>query len=369
MLGLVHSLVEVSSHTHNPRGVRDAAEVLRNSLPLAARELPSGDERYAPHLVLEGPSPASRGGVLLVGHVDTVFPRDRFAGFTLDGPLARGPGVLDMKGGLAVISFALRALREVGALRHVPFTLVCVSDEEVGSPTSTTAVLECARGARSALVFESGRPDDSIVTRRKGAATLTVRARGKLSHAGNAHAQGANALWALARWVDRAQSLTDYPRGVTVNVGTLHGGIGKNTVPDEGVAEVDLRFETLTDADSLREALVSHAREAAASVAGTELTLEWGPARPPMERTTESAHLRERYAMGQAAEQLGDGEMPLVGGGSDGCTTAAAGVPTIDGLGPRGRGFHTLDEHIEVASLVPKACALVRFIAGEGALV
>lgn len=358
MESLLRELVEISSWTNDKSGVEAAGAVLRAAVPLECTVVRS--EVYGDHLVFHGARPASDGGVMLVGHMDTVFPREVFAGFRYDGAVARGPGVVDMKGGLVVVTFALRALAHVGWLDALPLSFVVVSDEEVGSPDSAPHLRALSVGARCALCFEAGRPGDAIITRRKGTGSATVIAYGRAAHAGNAHREGANAIWSLARFVDRAQSLTDYDRGVTVNVGKIRGGVGKNTVPDRAEAEMDLRFATERDAVALRMALEAIAQETA--VPGTRVEIVWGPGRPPLERTGASERLCKLYGSCQREAGLGDGEMPLVGGGSDAATTASVGVPTIDGLGPRGGGYHTLDEHVELATLVPKAEALVRFL-------
>jgi glutamate carboxypeptidase len=302
------------------------------------------------------------GAVVLAGHHDTVFPVENFHGFKEDGTLLRGPGVLDMKGGLVVIAFALGALAEAGVLAEIPVRVVSVSDEEVGSPEGKALVIEAARGAHSSLVFESGRTNDLIITRRKGTGGMTAVAGGKAAHAGNLHHEGRNAIWALARFVDAAQKLTDYDRGVTVNVGRISGGIGKNTVPDRAEALLDFRFVSHADGQAIEAALHEAAKAAASSVLGTTLELQGGISRVPLERTDASARVMAAYAACAKAEGLGGDESPLLGGGSDANTTAAAGVPSIDGLGPRGKGFHTVDEYIERATLIPKTAALVRYL-------
>jgi glutamate carboxypeptidase len=363
----LRALVEASSHTADKRGVDAASAVLREVVGIGCEVVPSA--RFGDHLFFHNERAAGGRGAVLVGHIDTVFSRESFAGYRVEGDRARGPGVLDMKGGLVVVGFALEAMRRAGLLEGLPLTFAVVSDEEVGSPESYALLREVARGASCALVFEAGRAGDAIVTRRKGTGAVTVHARGRAAHAGNAHREGANALWSLARWIDRAQGLTDYDRGVTVNVGRVEGGIGKNTVPDRARAEVDFRYASRADAEALMASLRALARDAA--VEGTAIELEGGVARSSLERTDESAALCARYAACQRAAGLGDGECPLQGGGSDAATTADAGVPSIDGLGPRGEGFHTLREYADLASLVPKAEALVRFLCGlrEGAVV
>jgi glutamate carboxypeptidase len=271
-----------------------------------------------------------------------------------------------MKGGLVVAIEALRALTVVDLIERVPVRFVIVSDEEIGSPESQAILRRELAGAACALTLEAGRAADRVITARKGTGAVKAVAAGRAAHAGNAHQQGANAIWALSRFIDRAQGLTDYEAGITVNVGKISGGLGKNTVPDQAEALVDFRFVKIADGEATFARLVEAGRAAAESVSGTTVTVTGGPARMPLERTEENIALYREYAAHAKAAGLGDGEAPLLGGGSDASTTAAMGIPSIDGLGPRGTGFHTRDELIEVGSLVPKAEAMAAFLAGRG---
>jgi glutamate carboxypeptidase len=362
------ALVEVNSWTENAEGGRKVGALLREqlSLPGLVAEVVAS-KRYADHLVFRSEGRAGLEPLALVGHLDTVFPPGKFEGYRRDGSLRRGPGVLDMKGGLVVITWALKALAASGGLEKLPpLRLVVVSDEEVGSPEGAGVIREAIAGAEACLVFESGRAGDAIITRRKGTGMATAVAHGKAAHAGNAHQEGANALWALARFVDRVQQLTDYPRGVTVNVGKVTGGQGKNTVPDHAVAEVDLRFCSRADGEELVRRFRQAAEEAASGVPGTRIEVSGGVAREPLERTQASAALMTAYGTCAHASGLGHGEAALVGGGSDASTSSAMGIPSIDGLGPRGKGFHTVEEFIEVETLIPKAQALARYLASRG---
>lgn len=367
MIGLARRWVSENSYTTNLAGVAKVGDMLVEAFAmvpgLTATRI-SGGPSYADHLVWRTAAPGP--AILLIGHHDTVFPPGHFETWTERDGKVTAPGILDMKGGLAVIRCALSALADAGALATLPIVVVSVSDEEVGSPSSAPHLRELAAGAACALVFESGRANDMIITRRKGVGAMTVTMHGKAAHAGNHHKDGANAIWALAKFVDAAQTLTDYARGVTVNVGSFTGGTSKNTVPEQASCALDLRYETVADA----EALVAHLRAAAAraadAVAGVRCEVTGGANRLPLERTAESAALRDEYAACARASGLGDGEAPLLGGGSDANTVAPLGVPAIDGLGPRGAGFHTTDEHVELASFVPKAEALVRFLIGRG---
>ncbi len=361
-IALTRRWVEVNSYTANVDGVNRVGAMLREAfaLPSLTAQSIAGGEGYGDHLVWR--TSASGAPVVLVGHHDTVFPPGHFEGWREgDDGRATGPGALDMKGGLAVIRGALLALEKAGVLATLPIVVVSVAEEEVGSPSSKPHLEAIAKGARCGLVFESGRAADAIITRRKGVGAMTVTARGKAAHAGNNHKDGANAIWALARFVDAAQQLTDYARGRTVNVGMFSGGTSKNTVPETATCMLDLRYETVADAHALVDGL--RAAAAAVGIAGVTLEVTGGANRLPLERTAESAALRDAYAACARAEGLGDGEAALLGGGSDANTIAPLGVPVIDGLGPRGAGFHTTTEYVELATFAPKIRALVRFLA------
>lgn len=361
------ALVEVNSFTDNREGGNKVGALLRGLYGmegLACEVVKS--QRYADHLVFKSQGAPGKAPVALIGHLDTVFPPGRFEGYRKDGALRRGPGVFDMKGGLVLVAFVLKALAREGGLAALPpLRLAIVSDEEVGSPEGQAVIRGAIAGAGAALVFESGRAGDAIVTRRKGTGGMTATVRGKAAHAGNNHADGANAIWALARFIDAAQRLTDYEKGVTVNVGKITGGQGKNTVPDDAEAQLDIRFCTRVDSQALVEALHQAAREAAASVPGTTLTLSGGVMREPMERSDASLALMHAYGACALKSGLNYSEAALVGGGSDASTSSSMGIPSIDGLGPRGKGFHTVEEQIEVDSLVLRAQALARFLAGR----
>jgi glutamate carboxypeptidase len=365
LVALARQWVEINSYTANIAGVNAVGAKLREAFGAIASlkgETISADG-YGDHLVwrtaAEGPP------IVLVGHHDTVFPPGHFEGWKEEGGRVTAPGVLDMKGGLAIVRTVLAALDDVGALAELPIIAISVGDEEVGSPSSAPHLRALAKGAACALVFESGRAADAIITRRKGVGAMNVVFHGKAAHAGNNHKDGANALWALAKFVDAAQALTDYSRGVTVNAGLATAGTSKNTVPERAECSLDLRYETVAAADSLVAALRAAADAAAAAVPGTRVELTGGANRLPLERTEASAALRDEYAACARTAGLGDGEAPLLGGGSDANTVAPLGVPAIDGLGPRGAGFHTTNEYVEIQTFAPKAEALLRFLWGR----
>jgi glutamate carboxypeptidase len=366
LLPLLRRWVEVNSYTGNVAGCNRVADLLLEgfALPGLAATRIAGDG-VGDHLVWRTPawaaSPARR--LVLVGHHDTVFPPGTFEVWDEDGDRLRGPGVLDMKGGLATVRTAIAAFADLGLLAELPVAIVSVADEETGSSDSRTMLEDLARGARAALVFESGRTTDALVTRRKGTGKVSVTVHGKAAHAGNALADGINAVWALARFVDAAQRATDWDRGVTVNVGLFHGGTSANTVPERASCQLDFRYLHAVDGHALMATLDRAAQELAGE-SGARFVIEGGIRRAPLERSEASLALLRRYEACALAEGLRGGEAPLQGGGSDANTVSAVGVPAIDALGPRGKGFHTHDEHIELHTLAQRTRALVRFLAG-----
>lgn len=355
MEGALAALVDHNSFSGNREGGQRVVRLLEDVFAMPGLEATRiGSERFADHLVFRSTGRPGVAPVALIGHLDTVFPPGTFEGYRVDGALRRGPGVLDMKGGLVVIAWALKAIAMTGRLNALPpLTVVIVSDEEVGSPEGAPLIKHEVRGAQAALVFESGRANDAIVTERKGVGNLTAHARGKAAHAGNAYWEGENAIWKLARFVDRVQQLSDKATGVTVNVGLISGGSSKNTVPAEARAELDVRFPTAAAERAVRSALAA---------AAEDIRLESGTGRAPMEKQPGVEKLVSGYGACAHAHGLGRDEAPRQGGGSDGNTTSAMGIPTIDALGPRGKGFHTHDEYIEAATLVSRAQALADYL-------
>jgi glutamate carboxypeptidase len=362
MHALMRTLVGINSYSKNVSGLNECGQQLAKALELPGLSLrvERGAAGFGDHLFWSTPAADSTAPILLIGHHDTVFPPGRFDHYRISGDRGHGPGCYDMKGGLSLVWGVLATLSEAKILTEMPLVLVSVADEEIGSLDSKPHLQALAKRARCALVFESGRPQDRIVTRRRGGAILRVVVVGRAAHAGNAHAQGANAIWSLSRFVDAAQSCTDYARGITVNVGLIQGGTSANTVPQDAEGTVDLRFDSAEDGQALLEKLRQLALDCA--LPGTRIELQGGVHRGPLPKTPASELLYQQYAACQRAAGLGDGEQPLVGGGSDANTVAGVGLPAIDGLGPRGGDFHTLDEFVELDSFGPKAEALLRFL-------
>lgn len=364
LLPALRRWVEVNSYTANIDGCNRVADLLIESFAVTgmAHERVPGNG-CGDHVIWRTPAweSAPDQRVVLIGHHDTVFPPGTFEVWDEHGDRLRGPGVLDMKGGLATIRTALAALADEGALAGLPLAVVTVADEETGSSESRTILEDLARGARAALVFESGRTTDALVTQRKGTGKVQVDVVGKAAHAGNNLKDGINAVWAMSRFVDGAQGLTDWDKGVTVNVGMMSGGTSANTVPERATCQIDFRYVRQIDGVELMSAFDQLARGIAAET-GARFAIGGGIKRAPLERNDGSVALMRRYEACALAEGLNGGEAPLQGGGSDANTVSAVGVPAIDALGPRGKGFHTLDEYIELPTLAQRTRALVRFL-------
>lgn len=359
-------LVEPNSFSGNREGGNECVSRLVElfTMPgLTAQRMPSG--RFADHLIFRTKGQRGEAPIALLGHSDTVFPPGTFEGYRVDGGLRRGPGVFDMKGGLVSVAFALKAVAEVKGLDALPpLRVVIVSDEEVGSPEGAPLIRAFISGAQACLVFEPGRGNDAIVTERAGTGSVLCHAHGKAAHSGNAYWEGVSAIRALAKFVDAAEAVSDRKSGTVVNVGTITGGTSKNTVPAQASCGVDLRFQTAADGERLVKTLEDVAVKAASAVPGARVEVEKGPMRPPMNKVDGVDDLRRRYGKCARAVGLSDEEAPRQGGASDGNTAAAMGIPTLDGLGPRGAGFHTHDEHIEFETLLSRTRALAAFLAG-----
>ncbi|MFW5920838.1 MAG: M20/M25/M40 family metallo-hydrolase, partial [Polyangiales bacterium] len=319
-------LVEQPSCSREPDDVEAAARIVdaqADALGMSRRLHPDPEKRFADHRVYATPAVKDDGrAIALVGHVDTVFPRELgFFGFRRDGDVVHGPGVLDMKSGLSCILFALDAIRHVSpdTYHALPVRFACNTDEEMGSPSSRGMYEALAPLTTEALVFEAGRAKDRIVTRRKGGLVLDVEVTGKAAHAGNNHEDGVSAIHALSLLVPRFEALTDYERGMTINVGLMQGGSAKNTVPAWAWCELDGRFLRAEDG----EALLGEVRRICASpdlpgrLGPVDIAVTGGITRPPMEATDASQRLRARYEAEAGAVGLGTGEAPLQGGGSD----------------------------------------------------
>jgi glutamate carboxypeptidase len=298
--------------------------------------------------------------ILLLGHFDTVWPIGQLEHMPLSRTNGRlhGPGIFDMKAGIAIGMLATRALLETGDPPAHRIVMLWTSDEEVGSGTSRTAIEDEARRSDAVLVLEPALPGGAVKTSRKGCGGYEVVVHGVAAHAGIEPQKGASAVQELAHQILAINALQDLEHGILANVVLVSGGRRSNVIPDEARAIVDVRVPTGADAlhvDAAIRGLTTVDPRTTVSVSG-------GVARPPLER---GEHVVRLYALArEVARELGDelGEGGT-GGGSDGNFTAALGVPTLDGLGAVGDGAHALHEHVEIGALADRAVLVAGLIA------
>ncbi len=298
--------------------------------------------------------------VLVIGHLDTVWPvgtLDRLPFRITPEGHAHGPGIFDMKSGIAIAIESLRTIvaKQLGTKRPVTLLLTC--DEEIGSQTSRTLVEEEAKNGATALVLEPPLTGGVVKTGRKGIGGFTVRAVGRAAHAGLDPGKGVNAIVELAHQTLRLDALNDHERGITVSVGLIGGGTALNVVPAEASAKVDVRFWTAED----EERIVSAIRGLKPALSEAQIEVTGGINRPPMPRSEKNIALYE-HTRTLAAELGFDLKDAVVGGGSDGNFTAAMGVPTLDGLGVDGAGAHAEHEHIIIDDIPRRAALLTRLM-------
>ena len=362
IVSTIRELVEIESPSDNKAAVDRIAEVVAEKFSRLGGEVRIHQAKnFGNHLQIDFDS-ASRSTkpVLLLGHYDTVYPLGTLADMPCraNGDKLAGPGVLDMKSGIALMLHALAALQQWQGALPRPVTVLLVSDEEVGSDSSRAITESLAKRAAAVLVLEPAYGfQGAVKTARKGVGEYLVKVAGKASHAGLDFQKGVNAILELARQIEKISSFTELKKGLTVNVGIVSGGSRTNVVPAEAAAQVDVRIARMKDAagiDKKMRSLRPFNRKCKIEVTG-------GINRPPMERTAGVAAL---YAQAAAiARDLGWklGEA-AVGGGSDGNFTAGLGIPTLDGLGAVGNGAHAPHEHILISELPRRAALLAGLI-------
>jgi glutamate carboxypeptidase len=321
-----------------------------------------GKDGFGDHLSIKtnwrSDSVKNEKGILILSHLDTVHPHGSFEQgcFLIDEDTVTGPGILDMKGGAYIAFIALKLISQGKKKPKLPVHILFTSDEEVGSPTSRSLIEAAGNSAKYVLVTEPARSDGKIVTSRRGVGRFKIITRGRAAHAGVSHFDGKSAIKEMAKQILVIEAMTDYERGLTLNVGKIKGGSADNTVPDYCEATIDLRVENSQIVDEISNKLMS------LKSLDTDINVEvsGGINRPPFIRTEGGKDLFEHAKL--LASEIGfDLEGIHTGGGSDG-SFLAKDIPTLDGLGVDGVGPHTLNEHMFVSSLLPRMTLLKRLI-------
>ena len=352
-LTLLRELVEIESPTYSPGVHRVAARMAEELEALGGSvRMLDGD-----HVVAELDGEGEQ--LLLLGHTDTVGEEGTLETmpFRVEDGLAYGPGVYDMKGCLVLMVDAIRRAQR----GRRPMRVFLTADEEHGSRTAREPMAEAAAGVAAALVVEPPTAQGHLKTARKGLGRFHVAITGRPAHAGTSLLEGASAVEELAHQILRLHALTDHERGVSVNVGVVHGGTRENVVAAYADARLDVRISQRADLERLEHILHSLKPE----VEGTSIEVDGEWTRPPLERSPGGARLFAR------AREIGLGlgldlKEASSGGGSDGNLVGALGIPVLDGLGAEGKGAHAHDEQLRLDTLPVRASLLAGLLEDPG---
>jgi glutamate carboxypeptidase len=363
MLKMMAELVGLESPTEDRAGVNRCVALVEQWIKASGGKSQRSKQRTAGDLLVGrfGPARSTVKPLMLLGHLDTVWPLGTLQKmpFRVRQGRAWGPGVLDMKAGVAMALGALRMLLEAEQLTR-PVWFLLNSDEETGSECSRALTESLARKCEAVFVLEpaQGIPG-AYKTARKGVANYHLQVHGVAAHSGVDFSRGHSAVLELGRQIERASGFTDPARGITVNAGVIGGGTRSNVVAAEAWAEFDVRIAKAIDAERMERRF----RSLRAVDRQCRLEITGGLNRPPMERTSGTAALFGRAAT--MAAGLGFHlQEAATGGGSDGNFTSALGIPTLDGMGAVGEGAHAPHESILLDALVPRTALLAAMIGG-----
>ncbi|MGE0312733.1 MAG: M20 family metallopeptidase [Lautropia sp.] len=364
MLGLTRELVDIDSGSRDKAGTDRVADRLGaffadHGLSTGVEEDTTFGRATFTRTGAAAPAP-DRKGILLIGHRDTVFPAGEAARrpFGIDGDRAYGPGVCDMKAGLAMQAFVLVAMHRHDAI-ELPLTMMTTSDEEISSPFSRPHLEREARQALAVLNAEPGRPNGGVVIARKGSVFFDLDVSGRAAHSGVNFFEGASAISALAHKVIELDALTDEGRGITMNVGTVVAGQSVNTVAAHARAQLDLRYIDPVHRDEIVSRVNAIAGKA--HLEGTDARAVIAGEMVPMPERPSTLALFALYK--EAARASGfDAHGVFTGGCSDSGFTSAAGAPTLCAVGPTGGKAHTPHEFMEVSTFLPRTHALARTV-------
>ncbi|MBS4214873.1 M20 family metallopeptidase [Bacillus sp. FJAT-49825] len=361
MLNLLEKLVNMDSGSYFKQGIDEIGAVLSKEY-----ESIGFDVHVHPHeergnnLVIRHPD-AIDPKVMIVAHMDTVFQRGTAEKrpFKIEGNYAYGPGVVDMKASLVSVLFAMKSLveRQDDAYKNVE--IVLNSDEEIGSRHSRSLIEQIGKDKEYALIMEAAGKDGSIVTQRKGGARYKIKVEGVPAHSGSEHEKGRSAIEEIAYKTIKLHKITDYKKGITVNVGLLKGGTSANTIAPIAEAEVDVRITKLEQIKEVEQKMKEICSEP--NIKGTKIKLAGQLNRPPMVKTKKSIELIGLVQ--DIGNEMGiEIKESFRGGCSDGSFTSSMGIATVDGLGPKGGNGHRDDEYLDISSLPERTALLAETI-------
>ncbi len=354
MLSLLKQLVEQESPSDDKATLDSLGRFVAERMRLmGAKVTRFQEESYGDHWL--GTWGEGTGGILLLTHLDTVYPLGTLTTmpYRRDAEYIYGPGCLDMKASIAMALTVLELLFSESNPLANRVSLMCTSDEEIGSPSSRERIEQQAKDVDLVLCLEPALPDGSLKTWRKGILNFELEAHGKSAHAGSDITAGINAIVEIARQIPGVLDLANAADGTTINIGTIQGGSRSNVVPQCCSIEVDVRVQTKDEGERLIKAI----HRLSPTLKDAELKIRGGWNRPPMERDQQmqATFMRAREIARQIPLDISEGG---TGGGSDANFVAGLGVPVLDGLGVLGAGAHSPDEKIELHS-IPHRCALL----------
>jgi glutamate carboxypeptidase len=359
-LPLLKRLVETESPSHDKAAVdRVGAIVAEEARKLGAKIEIIPNEETGDHVLCNFSGDRGQGNILLLCHMDTVFPLgtlEKFPYHEADGKIT-GPGTLDMKSGIVIALAAIEDTQKSGLKRSV--TLLCTSDEEIGSHSSRAHIERLAKESALVLVLEGGMVDGALKTWRKGVGEFQVRTKGRAAHSGGDHEKGRNAIEEMAHQVIAIQKLTDYSKQTTLNVGVIQGGTVSNVVPEEASIQVDVRVMQPGEWERL-EAEMGKLKPV---LDGTSLEITGGLNRPPLP-FDETMNVTFEKARSIAAQIGIDLKASGTGGASDANFVAPLGIPVLDGLGAIGEGYHSEREYIFADSLETRTKLVAALLKG-----
>lgn len=358
----IQKWVEIETPTYEGDAVNILVDEVEESMKALGAKInrTPGRDGFGDILRTRTPWGGDGPGILVLSHLDTVHPigsKEEYNPWRREGDSVYGPGIYDMKAGAYLAYYAYQHLVRMGKQTPLPVTFMYIPEEEIGSPTSRALIEEEAKKHKYVLVTEPAREGGKIVTGRKGVGRFEARTHGVAAHSGSRHADGRSAVREMANLIIAVEDMTDYAHGVTTNVGMIEGGTGVNVVPHECRVEIDLRVPTQELADEYEAKILglkSHHPDVKLEVTG-------GINRPPYQKD-EGIEALFDHAKEVCAEIGFELEDMHTGGGSDGCFTAALGIPTLDGLGADGVGAHAQHEQIYFSSLEPRAKMWIRLL-------
>ncbi len=357
----LEKIVNIDSGSEYIQGVNQVAQFFKPKLEKLNYQVKTHYTNSDTGVSLEVTNKKAPYDIMLIGHMDTVFPEETTdkRPFKIENGCAYGPGVIDMKSGLLLIYYLLKELKEAQDIQEPSLCAIFNGDEEIGSKNSRALIKEKAKDAKIALVLEPARKNGECVLARKGISGYNLKFKGRAAHAGVEPQKGASTVVELANWILELDKLNDYEAGFSVNVGTIQGGTAPNVIAEETRAKIDVRFINDEQLNRVEDKLTE--LQDNPFVKGVKAEVFHRGIRPPMQPTEKTLKLWEKVE--KIGQQL-DIKMDWIatGGGSDANFTSGMGVSTIDGLGPAGGNPHSVDEYLDISAIEPRFKLLMELI-------